>query len=187
MFLLFFRMESIWQENSIGIDVIPSHQALEMIDEQVATVLRELWEHNESITIAGELYIVIYFQSKHIFFLGGFVTYCLGLTNQYGDIDIFCHPVSCTEFSFRMQQHGYETRPQHVTASDGYPYPEQFTLYRLYDPNGFWTGCQIIQVCAPWLQFVAPLEGPLFARTVIRDFDLQLCRAAIYKDSYIQR
>lgn len=61
-------MESIWQENSIGIDVIPSHQALEMIDEQVATVLRELWEHNESITIAGELYIVIYFQSKHIFF-----------------------------------------------------------------------------------------------------------------------
>ena len=179
-------MESIWTENSIGIDVVPCHQALELIDEEVAHVLRGLWEDDESIAIAGELEIIFISFSIESYFTGGFVAFCLGLTTQYGDIDIFCHPLSFAEFSLRIQQRRYSVRSENRTVTNVYP-DHQFTLYKVYDHDGFWTGCQVIEVFTPWLQFVAPLEGPLFARTLLRDFDLQICRAAIYKDSYIQR
>ena len=53
-FFSFFReMDGIYREYSIGIDIITSDQALELVNPTVVKVLREMWSDNEGICIAG--------------------------------------------------------------------------------------------------------------------------------------
>lgn len=46
-------MDGIYREYSIGIDIITSDQALELVNPTVVKVLREMWSDNEGICIAG--------------------------------------------------------------------------------------------------------------------------------------
>ena len=59
-------MSYSYGEDDVGIDVVPTFQAINLIHPHVARVIQEMWADDEGICIAGGDFFTVFFYSNDI-------------------------------------------------------------------------------------------------------------------------
>ena len=103
-------------------------------------------------------------------------------------MDIFVHPATFKKFIEALEPFGYEVVLEEDRSYDLMPLNvysvsrhRSSTFYQIIVPLSRWTECT-------FKNFVTKkVDGQLFTFTLLRDFDLQICRCAYFKNEYIQR
>ena len=172
-------MESAWRINSSSSDRISPADAYNLMGGDIGRIISELQEEGEAVIVAG-----------------GFVSFALGLTKEYGDIDVFVHPYSYIKTYKKLSEANLTLRYHTQQQQGSDPYPErEYEVFNVFR-NETNTGLQLIILLKNWVYMIANtrLEDGVnkpdpshFARTLMRDFDMQICRCALYRNSYIQR
>lgn len=137
----------------------------------------------------------------------------MGLTTTFNDIDIFVHPryifnlhfFVLSFFIIMILLHFFSNLPAFVEqiASHGFEalpegfYNEEYQIRNLavyqIKKNGVRTEYQLISPLSPWVDcvyenvYTRKVDGRLFTNTLLRDFDLTICRCAIFDSNYVQR
>ena len=62
-------MSYSYGEDNVGIDVVPTFQAINLIHPHVARVIQEMWADDEGICIAGGDFLTVFFYSNDIIHL----------------------------------------------------------------------------------------------------------------------
>ena len=191
-------MESVWRKTSCHRDEIAPSSAYDLLDADTGKIIQSLQNDGEAITIAGGFIGKIgLFTTEIKFKIKLFIAFSLGLTNQYTDIDIFVHPLSFNILIKKLMDVNLTVRFHQVTPED---YPERdMEVWDVYEQNGSKkTSLQIIVMMRSWVysmlshrigtcgELPKP-DGLLFSKCLLRDFDLTICRCALYQGTYIQR
>ena len=123
------------------------------------------------------------------------MSFCLGLTKEYGDVDVFVHSSSFPRFARRLSEVDAELHlvPMNRTCQElesEYPSAD-LTVYQMWKKHEI-TDVQIIVNMMGWTRYVCErnsgaVDGFLFSRTVIRDFDLQIVKCGLFSEEYYQR
>ena len=173
-------MESVWRRTPSHPDEISPTSAYSLLDDDTGMIIQSLQNAGEALVIAG-----------------GFISFTLGLTTSYGDIDLFVHPLSFNQLVKKLTDIGLTLRFQQV-SSHSYP-GRELEVWNVYNQDGSrQNSLQVIVLYKQWVydmlthrigsSAVLPVpDGLLFARCVLRDFDLAICRCGLYQSSYIQR
>ena len=174
-------MESAWRIHSSQNDEISPQDAFSLIEPPIARVIQQLQAEGEPVVIAG-----------------GFISFAMGITREYNDIDVFVHPLAYVRIASKLRGMKYTLRFQNSAPQEEHGYQSSdMEVYNVYKENRN-TQVQIIVILRKWVYRVptahengnaanTPVIGSLFASSLLRDFDINATRCALYQGEYIRR